>query len=353
MKFNKITMKTWVRILVFHLLVLGLIFPGAVPAGEAKIRVITDMANRRVIIKDPVEKIVTTFKPASLCVLSLGLQHKLVGIDSSSKRDRLQRAVFPGVVKLAGVGSKSMGINFETLVSLKPDLVILYSQKDGIELADRLESMKIPSIVIIPETFESINESMRMIATATGEPGKIKIVENQIDTMLRFVAQRLEGLTNQERKTGYFASTRGLFSTATGNMLQDEIFTRAGVKNVSHHLTGYFQDISPEQLVKWNPDIMVLSQHMKISEARRLSNKALGQITAVSTQNVFRCPSNLSPWDFPSPLSALATLWLAKKAYPDRFSDIDIYKKADEFHEQVFGKTLTKMNGALKDAVEF
>lgn len=330
-----------------------LLIPAVLTGREIKPRTITDMAGRPVFIKDPVNKIVTTFKPSSLCVLSLGLAHKLVGIDTHSRQDRLQQAVFPDVEKLTGVGSKTMGINFETLVSLKPDLVILYSQKDGLALADRLDTLNIPSIVIIPETFDSIKDSLRVIALAAGAPERSRLLENRMDEILKFLFRRLAGLSEDQKKTGYFASSRGIFSTTTGNMLQNEIFNTAGVNNVSGHLTGYFQDISPEQLVKWNPDIMVLSQHMKKSETHRLSGKALQKITAVSRKNVYQCPSSLAPWDFPSPLSVLASLWIAQKVYPERFSDVEFENKADEFHQALFGKTLTQMGGTLSDTVHY
>lgn len=337
---------------VFFLVFVLLLIPGMVSAHEIKTRALTDMAGRRVLLNGSVDRIVTTFKPASLCVLSLGLAHKLVGIDTSSRRDRLQRAVFPGVATLKGVGSKSMGINFETLVSLKPDLVILYSQKDGIALADRLDSMSIPSIVIIPETFDSIKASLGVIALAAGTTNKTRFVENQMDKILNIVAQQLSGLGEKDKKTGYFASSRGIFSTTTGNMLQDEIFNKAGIKNVSGHLTGYFQNISPEQLVKWNPEIMVLSQHMKKSETRRVFDSALKKITAISQNQVYLCPSNLAPWDFPSPLSVLASLWIAQKSYPERFSHIETGKIFNEFHQNLFGKTLTQMDGKLSDILD-
>ncbi|CCK79119.1 ABC transporter substrate-binding protein [Desulfobacula toluolica] len=328
-----------------------LLIPGILGATQIKSRIITDMAGRTVLIKDPVEKIVTTFKPASLCMLSLGLAHKLVGIDTHSKQDRLQLSVFPDVAMLTGVGSKTMGINFETLVSLKPDLVILYSQKDGLALADRLIALGISSIVIMPETFDSIKKSLRVIALAAGELKKSRIIERQMDKTLDLLSQRLAGVPQNLKKTGYFASSKGIFSTTTGNMLQNEIFNAAGVENVSSHLTGYFQNISPEQLVKWNPDIIVLSQHMKKSENQRIFDKALQKVTAISQKNVYRCPSSIAPWDFPSPLSVLASLWIAQKIYPERFSDLEIEKKADEFHQAVFGKTLTQMGGTLSDTV--
>ncbi|MCM2285906.1 MAG: ABC transporter substrate-binding protein [Desulfobacula sp.] len=339
--------------LVFFLLTAVLWFsPDFALAGDDGTRTLTDMAGRRVVIKDPVNRIVTTFKPASLCVFSLGLAHKLVGVDTSSRQDPLHLAVFPGIAHVSGVGTKSMGINFETLVSLKPDLVILYSQKEGISLADRLAGMNIPSIVILPETFETIKQTLRVIAEAAGDPGKSRYVEDQMDGVTGFVAQRVGTLDEKERKTGYFASALGLFSTTTAHMVQHEIFNLAGLKNVSGQLTGYFQDISPEQLVQWNPDIMVLSQYLKQGETARLFDKALQEIRAISTKAVYRCPSSLAPWDYPSPLSVLASLWVAQKAYPERFSDIEMKDKADEFYQNLFGKTMSEMGGILNDRLD-
>ncbi len=326
-------------------------FPDVVNAGSRDGRVVTDMAGRTMVINREVKRIITTFKPSTLFILCLGLQHKLVGIDTSSKRDKLTLAVFPDVIKVTGVGSKTMGINFETLVSLKPDLVILYPQKNGLALAKRLETINIPSIVIIPETFATIKESLRLIALAAGRRTEILNIEQQMDAVLSLTAGRLSGLKEEDRKRGYFASTRGIFSTTTGNMLQDEVFRRAGIINVSHDLAGYFQDISPEQLIKWNPDVIVLSQHMKKQERDRLENKALLKIEAVSGKKVFQCPSNLAPWDFPSPMSVLASLWLAEKVYPERFSDIDIKKKINDFHYKLFGKTLTQMGGIIDNTI--
>ncbi len=142
--------------------------PILLPAQETGKRFITDMTGRRVVITGPVKRVVSTFKPASLCVLSLGFAHTLVGVDNSSRKDPLQQAVWPDIQHLAGVGTKSMGINLETLVSLEPDLVIFYSQNDGLSATEKLTAMGIPCIVILPESFDSILEAMALIAHAMG-----------------------------------------------------------------------------------------------------------------------------------------------------------------------------------------
>ena len=319
--------------------------------GWSETQTFKDMAGRNVTICDDVERIVTTFKPATLSVFALGLQGKIVGIDSSAQHDRLFKAMLPTASDLPGVGTKSRGINFETVVSLSPDLVILYAQKDGIELAERLAVMKIPSIIILPESFKSVKTSLQIIAQATGVTERAAEINTVMDATLKLVEKRINRLSPDDRKTGYFVSPRGLFSTATGNMLQDDIFSRAGVVNVAHDLQGYFQDISPEQFVAWNPDLVILSQHLHQQVVKRLNSPALKQVTAVAQKTVYRFPCDLAPWDFPSPLAVLGTLWLADKSYPELFQDVDIDREIDNFHHRLFGKSLSDMHGNLNDQV--
>lgn len=319
--------------------------------GFCETRTLKDMAGRSVTISGSVERIVTTFKPATLSVFALGLQEKIVGIDSSAEHDLLFKALLPTVADIPEVGTKSRGINFETVVSLSPDLVILYAQKDGIELARRLDVMQIASIIILPESFASVKTSLQVIAQAISATERVAEVSLIMDGMLQMVEERISRIPAKARKTGYFVSPRGLFSTATGNMLQDDIFSRAGVDNVAHDLRGYFQDVSPEQLAAWNPDLIILSQHLHQQVVKRLNGSALKQMTAVVHKAVYRFPCDLAPWDFPSPLAVLGTLWLAHKSYPELFQDIDISQQIDYFHVRLFGKTLSEMHGKLNDKV--
>ncbi len=322
------------------------------PTGALSAITLEDMAGRAVTISKPVHRLVTTFKPATLCVLSLGLGDKLVGVDTSSKQDRLHLAVHPPIADTIAVGNKRMGLSYETVIALAPDLVILFAQKDGIALSQRLEQVGIPSLIILPEDFSTIKSALNLIARAVGEPQRTRPAFNAMDDILSFVDQRIGAIGPDERRTGYFASSIGLFSTTTRNMLQDKMFERAGIRNVSHDLEGYFQDISPEQFMAWNPDLVVLSQHLNKNTIKRLSSPALKRVSAIRDKQVFRCPSDLSPWDFPSPLSVLGVLWMAQKAYPEKFSDVDILRMADRFHKTLFGKSMSGMGGTLHDNLD-
>ena len=312
---------------------------------ESSGQTITDMAGRNLTLPGPAQRIITTFKPATLCLFSLGLENRIVGIDASSRQDRLHRAVMPEVSRLTSVGSKSAGLNFETMVSLTPDLVILYAQKNGLSLAKKLEKIRIPSIIILPEDFQSVERSIDLIARAAGVSGRAELVTGTMEALLFKVAERIAPLVMDQKKTGYFASPRGLFSTATGNMLQDEIFEKAGIINVAHELSGYFQDISAEQFMNWNPEMIVFSRHCSIRAIQRLKNPALQTVAAVQSGSVYQFPSNLAPWDFPSPLSALGVFWLASRAYPERFRDMETRRVVDRFHKTLFKKSFSEMGG--------
>ena len=131
-------------------------------------RQVTDMVGRTVTVPPEARRLVTTFKPASLCVTAMGLQDRLVGIDTDSRRDPLQLGVAPAIARLPGVGQTSTGLNFEAILSVDPDLVILFAQKDGIAIADRLGDHGVAAIVILPEKMQTLFDNLRLIAEEAG-----------------------------------------------------------------------------------------------------------------------------------------------------------------------------------------
>ncbi len=312
---------------------------------------IVDMAGRNVALSGRAEHIITTFKPATLSILSLGLADRLVAVDSFSPRVRINTAVYPAMSLLPKIGNRSTGLNMETVISLKPDLVILYAQKDGILTADRLVRSGIPAIVILPESLASIEETLRIIARAAGCPERADTVIQAIDHVMDMVHTRTAGLKAQERKTVYYAGPEGFFTTAPGDMLQDEMISQAGGINAAHDLTGFFKSISPEQLVQWNPDAVFACREIRSSAGKYLGKPELAEVEAVKFGQFFCIPSSLAPWDFPSPLSVLGVLWAGKRLYPDRFHDIDLIKEIDGFHEILFSRSFTEMGGRLDDVL--
>ncbi|WP_462324188.1 ABC transporter substrate-binding protein [Desulfoplanes sp.] len=312
---------------------------------------VTDMVGRKVFIPKKAERIVTTFKPSTLSVYCLGLADHLVGVDNECRYEPFTTGVYPPIAKAAGVGTKSAGLNIETIVALKPDLVIMYAQKDGIALADRLVGLGIPAIVILPEDFAKLDQTLLLIGQATGVEDHARKVVDLCLGIIGDVQKRVASIPQDERKRCYYAGSRGFFSTASGEMLQSEIFVKAGGINVSHAFTGYFKQISPEQFISWDPDFVAVTGNTRKALTGVLARKELQGVTAIADKQVYIFPTNNVPWDFPSPLSTLGVVWCATRLYPDLFSEAELEQRIDNFYMTLFGKTLTDLGGSLGDRV--
>ena len=293
---------------------------------------IANVANKKL-------RIVSTFKPATILLFSLGLEKNIVGIDTSSKKDVFLNQIHPDIKKAKAVGSKSIGLNLETIISLKPDIVVLYTQKGGKSLQKKLAKLKINSVIIFPESFDKIKESLKILADASNRVARYEKVVSKIDEILNLIKVKTTHINL--KKSAYYLSPIDVFNTSAGNMLQSEIIEKAGLKNVSKNMRGYFQNISPEQLIVWNPEIIIASSRSYKKASKIFERKEFYSIKAVRDKKIYKIPSELIAWDFPSPLSILASIWLSQKAYPENFKDIDIKKITDDFYKLCF-QTLAK-----------
>jgi iron complex transport system substrate-binding protein len=270
-------------------------------------------------------------------------------VDSSSRFDPLNLAVAPQLARTTSVGSKSQDISLETVISLRPDLVILYSQKTGIQLAERLQDSGYPSVVILPETFESIEQTLKILARALQCEKRAEKVIQAMHDVQDLAWQRIKDIEKAERKTVYYAGPSGFLTTSPSGMLQDVIIHRAGGINVASGLHGYFKQVSPEQIMDWAPGNIVLARMIRPQAKTMLKRNQFSLLPAVTKDNIHVFPSTLAPWDFPSPLSALGVLWLSTKLYPERFVDISLIQEVNTFHQTLFGQSFTQMDGHLDD----
>ncbi|PID74587.1 MAG: hypothetical protein CSB28_02505 [Desulfobacterales bacterium] len=144
----------WIRLSLKAVFLLICICSISLTAESREITV-TDQAGRNVVIQQPVKRVVTTFIPATLFALSAGLKDRLVGASSKDVSNSVYEALINPEAPPKLVGNRSVGLNLETISSLKPDLIIMYGQKDGIRTADRLTKLGFPAIVIIPESLDA------------------------------------------------------------------------------------------------------------------------------------------------------------------------------------------------------
>ncbi|CAG37709.1 probable iron (III) ABC transporter, periplasmic-binding protein [Desulfotalea psychrophila LSv54] len=294
---------------------------------------VTDQVGRRVTIPQPVKRVVTTFLPATVFALCVGLEDTLVAATSKDMSLSIYKALVHKKDVPLLVGSRSSGLNLETIISLHPDLVIMYGQKDGVRLANRLTALGIPTIVISPETMADMQETLQLIGRASGRDEQSTWVVAAMTHIQSILTERLAGLARPE----VYYTINPLLRTSSGNMLQDEIIELAGGHNVSHDTRGFFISITREQLIAWNPEAILCSDRLTDKGMARLQSPQFSSLAAVKNEQVFRFPRD-TYWDFPSPLSMAGVLWLAHRLHPEAFVGIDVQAEIDAYYDIVFGE---------------
>lgn len=212
-----------------------------------------DSYNRHIELAKAPERIVSISPAITEVMFLVGAQDKLVGVSDFCNYP-------PETEKITKVGGMH-NINFEQLLSLHPDVVLIgsmISQKD----VDAIEKMGIPVICIVEESsLDGMAEMMEVI-------GKITQCEEKGNAEATQWKERIAELkanapNPEDRKCVYYVvgfGDGGDF-TAPKNTHIQEIIELAGARNAGDSLTGW--NISREYLFKVNPDIIVVRQEDK------------------------------------------------------------------------------------------
>ena len=334
--------KIKIIVLIIFILSLTLTFTTEMKAEK---RTVVDMMGREVKVPEKVERVITTYTPATQFVMALGADGRLVSGASGLPNQTIFTKINPKINELPNVGSKNKGVNIESIMELNPDLVIMFPHGDGIETADRLKELGIATLVINPESLSQIRETNQLLGKALNLEKKAKKVDEQYQKIMK-ISERTKNIAESERKKVYFANSE-LLDTVGENILQTDLIEKAGAINPAKKAKKGFIKASSEELIKWNPDYIIVSQFYRKSLDKLKNEEKYQSISAFQDNNIYRIPSNLEPWDYPSPSSALIIPWLAKKVYPEKFADLSLEKIVNDFYKELYGKTFSEYDGEL------
>lgn len=331
----------WKMSLVIFSLIMIILFSPVLKAEEA--RSFTDMMGREITVPEDVDRIVTTYKSATQFVLSLDAGDKLVGVSVKTDKQPLFVNLQPELAELPQVGSKRNGINLETTLSVNPDLVILYPHRDALETAEKLEEQGVTALIINPESLEQIRKTTELLGKVLNKEEKAEEVlaaYNKIDSLTKKTAE----LPESEKKEIYFANSE--FTDSVGSeMMQTALIENAGGINPAAELKSGFLTVSAENILEWNPELVIVSQYFNGDLEKLAQENKYQNVSAFKNNELYRVPSKLEPWDFPSPSAFIAQLWLAQKAYPSEYQEINYQKQVNDFYQTLYGKTFVELGG--------
>ena len=239
----------------------ALVLAAAVMAAAGSARTFTDSTGRTVEVPSSIKKIAPS-GPLAQLVLYTVCPDKLAGV--AKKFNAQQMTVIPQkYAKLPQFGQfygKNANLNMEALMGAAPDVVIDIGEKKKTEKEDMDNLQKqigIPVIFIEAKT-TTMDKAYTMLGDLTGDKDTAVKLASYCRSVLDTAATRKAQI--KKTRSVYFATGTGLDTDAQGSFHAEAIDV-IGAKNaadIAAQSTGGTTKVSFEQLLMWNPDVIIV-----------------------------------------------------------------------------------------------
>lgn len=305
--------------------------------------VVTDGLGRTIELSKPAERVLTNYTIPVQMLCTLGAQNTLLGADGTTLKNPLVNALMPNAKELPDFKNKNT-FNMEEGIALKPDIVLLTAANK--KQIDDVESHGMKVFAINAESLDQLKTTMTNLGILVGKEKEASAFNDYYAEKIAYVKDKLKNTDPSKKQKVYIAGS-DMYSTAGSDMFQNNLIDLCGGINVSSDLKGGWVKVSPEQIIKWNPDVIILTQYSGVKVQDVLNNAGLKSVNAVKNKKVYLIPSKISAWDLPCPQTALGIEWLSQKLNPETFKDLDMVKETDGFYQKFYNTTFTKLGGTI------
>ena len=311
--------------------------------GKEKRLTLVDQAGRTVTVPRPIERIVVTGRDDIRTLVQLGVADKIVGACAASTTYVYPHLIAcPDLVELPNVGSPYAGLNRELIVALKPD--VIFVSVSYIDAADTLQnSIDIPVVCIYWLDSEAQGSFFEMYRLE----GKVVGKEERAEELISYINEKTAEITEVTSQIDESAKPRVLFPWG------GEYLTRPGTRYYPIEPAGGINvatgpgstiTVSLEQVIEWNPDIILLHSTWSLPEPHLwgkctiegvLSDPRLETINAVKNRKVYYAKGYMQGLDSATALTEV--FYFAKLFHPDKFEDLDVEKEGNEILKTFYG----------------
>ena len=321
---------------------LGLIVLWSVGCIAQEATRIVDQAGYTVSVPSTASRIASVYGIGTYTVYALGGEDRLalafyVGVKTVASASDVLLRWEPRLSEILGFGDP----NVEELVSLRTDLVLADASRH-LDVAEQLRDLGVPVVLYRVETPEALIESVILTGQVLG-PESATLASEWIadyDRVVVSISEDTASLAEAEKARVLFLGT-SLSTVASGDMYQTSLIRAAGGRSVTAELTGSWNEVNLEQILRWNPDVIVIPPYGPVQPSAILENADWQALDAVKTGRVYRMPRLVAPMDTPVPESLLGIAWLASTLYPERVR-LDLAAEVAGFYEKYYRFPLTQ-----------
>jgi ABC-type taurine transport system ATPase subunit/ABC-type Fe3+-hydroxamate transport system substrate-binding protein len=316
----------------------------------SEVRLVTDMAGRKVTVPAQLDKIFG-YNPMVTALIFALAPEKIAGLGMPPMPPERMMAdeaylSLPVLGAMGGLfgGGKSTFDNEAVKRSGAGAIISLSLSKiDEIETqaAEALQAELGLPVLIYDGALDRSGETLRRVGALVGEASRGLALADYFDEKFETIQRVLADIPRAKRRTAYYAqSPTGLLTEPRGAR-HAEIIEFAGGINVAeiHEQRGCGRTpISADDLLRWNPDVVILFSEEGKSSGRLYERMRADPfwscLAAVKNSAVYEPPAGMYHWfDRPPSINRIIGLiWLADLLYPGRFG-WDMEEEVMRFYE--------------------
>ncbi len=286
--------------------------PTTLPPTPQSIR-LEDGLGTEIELPAAAQRIVSLAPSNTEILFALGAGSQIIGRDSFSDYP-------PEALQIKDVGGGFGNLDVETIIALQPDLV-LASPLTAAEQVQGLRDLGLTVFVLPnPLQFEDLYTNLMTVAMLTGRVEQAEALITQLKQRVQSVDERLGGI---EQRPLVFYEIDGTDPnapwTAGPDTFIDMLITRAGGLNFGHELQGEWVQVSLEEILRRDPDLILLGDAIwgGVTVEAVIARPGWGELSAVKNQRVYPFDDNIVSRPGPRLVEGLEAL--ARLFHPDRF----------------------------------
>jgi ABC-type Fe3+-hydroxamate transport system, periplasmic component len=307
---------------------------GNIPRQNHSIEV-TDSVGEKITLDSPPQRIVLLNGRGAELVIALGAGDRIVGLPATSLAKKDIAPYVPNAVSVSGEDSWTP--NFERLVTLHPDLVILYSQSlYQPKNYDRLKAANLTLMHLDAFFIPELPHEARMMGKVLGKEDRAEQYAEYVEQYLNLINTRLANVSTTNRPRVYMEMYND-YSAQGNNTQGDAILTLLHADNIAHNM-DLFPTVSAEWVVAQDPDVIVKwvssSSTTPLDQVYNdtVNRPGLSNTSAVKNHRVYIISGDV----ISSPRGIAGLMYMAKALHPEEFADINpdqiLTDYASEYH---------------------
>ncbi|MFD4441964.1 ABC transporter substrate-binding protein [Nocardia sp. NPDC058519] len=312
-------------------------------AGASQIQ-LTDQRGNNVTIDGDVRKIAFAVIPAPSIFAAVDRSYdRIVGINQSTlaaNKGGMFATIFPQSVQSTVVSGPNFVPNVETLLQLDPDVVVQWGDR-GADVTDPIEKAGFPVVGLKYGTQQDLETWITLFAQIAGKPDRGRELVDWHHTEIAATRAEVAAETTSRPRAMMLSRVGDAYSTTKASGYDGFQFDLVGADLVTKDFVSDAAQVTPEQILTWNPEVIMLSGFDESTPAEIYADPRLAGVKAVQDRRVYKTPLGAYRWQVSSIESPLMWQWMHEVLYPNT-AGADLRKNIKTSFDNLFGYSISE-----------